>query len=125
LDVQLNNQAVASVALNRNTTGEQTLVIPLRTDLLADTSRRDHSIQMTLRAEDHCLANSESRLYIRNDLSFIHFEFREGVPALDLALYPRPLFNEGFVNVAETALVVLPPNASNNDHQAAAGIVAG
>src|SRR5690606_164002 len=59
LDVQLNNQAVASVALNRNTTGEQTLVIPLRTDLLADTSRRDHSIQMTLRAEDHCLANSE------------------------------------------------------------------
>ena len=125
LDIQLDDRIIASVSLNNTTLGEQVLQIPLPVDILADTERRNHNVQMTFRGEDHCLANSASRLLIREDLSFFHYEYREGLTALDLALYPRPLYNEAFVNVIETAFVVIPDEPTLEDYQVVASLVGG
>lgn len=124
-DIQIDDRIIASVTLDNTTLGEQTLQIPLPVDILADTERRNHSVQMTFRGEDHCLSNSTSRLLIREDLSFFHFEYREGLTSLDLGLYPRPLYNEALVNVIETAYVVIPDTPTLEDLQAVASIVGG
>jgi uncharacterized protein YgiM (DUF1202 family) len=124
-DIQLDDRIIASVSLDNTTLGEQDIAIPLPIDILADTERRSHNIQMTFRGEDFCLANSQSRLLIREDLSFFHFEFREGLTSLDLALYPRPLYNEALVNVVETTFVVIPDEPTTEDLQAVASVVAG
>lgn len=125
MDVRLDGNLISTIGLDQTTLGEQTIPIILPNNLLADRTRSSHVIETQLRAEGHCLASGESRIFIRNDLSFFHFEFREGVPALDLSLYPRPLFNESFASLTETAIVVLPANPTVADYEAAASVVAG
>jgi hypothetical protein len=92
---------------------------------MADPDRRNHTIEITLEAEDYCLLDSEARVFVRTDMSYFRFEFRELAPLLDLARYPRPFYNQRFADDPEAVLMVLPLDANANDMQAAARLAAG
>lgn len=98
LSIKLDNDLVSSITLDNTIVGPQTLAIPLPASLIASTDRRNHSIEVTLDAEDHCLLDSEAKVFVRSDMSFFHFEFRETPPVLDLAAYPRPFYNQRFAD---------------------------
>lgn len=125
LDVRLNNRLISSINLTANDLGEQTIPIPLPNDLLNDPQIRNHEIVLDFRARDNCLANIDSRVVLESSKSFMHFEYQEFAPSLDLALYPQPLFNGSFRSVAESVLFVLSDNPLNEDFQALADISLG
>jgi uncharacterized protein YgiM (DUF1202 family) len=126
LDIRLNDQLIASVSLTAADVGERTLEIPLPTNILANPLRRSHTVSISLDARDACRVRVQSRVLVRVDRSFVHYEYREYLPTLDLARYPRPLFNNRrIVNEFESAWIVLPPDASSSDYQAAASVSAG
>lgn len=125
LTVRLDSEIVSSITLDASIRGQQTLAIPLPASLLAATTRRNHSVEVTLDSEEHCLLNSEAKVFVRTDMSFFHFEFRELPPSLDLALYPRPFYNKRFADDPESVLMVLPLDPLDVDMQAAARLSAG
>ncbi|MFN8373168.1 MAG: cellulose biosynthesis cyclic di-GMP-binding regulatory protein BcsB [Anaerolineae bacterium] len=126
LDIRLDDNLIGSVSLNANTIGVQTLQIPLPASILANPVRRSHTVSISLDARDACRVRLESRAFIRVDQSFVHYEYREYLPVLDLARYPRPLFNNRrIVNEFESAWIVMPAQPSEADYQAAASISAG
>lgn len=125
LDVTVDDVLVSSISLNTNVVGPQTLAIPLPRELLSDLTDTDHEVWLTLQGGEHCELEGESRVFIRSDMSYFHFEYREMSPVLDLALYPRPLYNQRFAGDTETVLIVLPLNPTDNDLQVAARMAAG
>ncbi|NWF71319.1 MAG: cellulose biosynthesis cyclic di-GMP-binding regulatory protein BcsB [Chloroflexi bacterium] len=126
LDVRINDQLIASVPFTAANVGQQTLQIVLPNNVLANPVRRVHTITLEMDARDACRVRLESRMFIRADQSFVHFEYREYLPTLDLSQYPRPLFNNRrIVNEFESAWLVMPPQASAADYQASASVSAG
>lgn len=125
LDVYLDDELVSSVTLTRNNVGPQTLIIPLPSAVLADPEETSHTLQLVMEAEDHCLMDGISRLFIRSDLSYFHFEYHNYFPRLDLARFPEPFYTGEIGQQAERVLLVLPDNPSESDLEAAAGISAG
>jgi uncharacterized protein YgiM (DUF1202 family) len=126
LDIRLDNNLVSSVTLNSDDVGVQTLQIALPANILANPLRRNHTVTIALDARDACRVRLESKVFVRVDQSFVHYEYREYLPVLDLARYPRPLFNNRrIVNEFESVFMVLPPEPSQADYEAAASIAAG
>lgn len=125
LDVRLNNRLISSINLTANDLGEQTIPIPLPNDLLNDPQIRTHEIALDFRARDHCLVSIDTRAVLDSSKSFMHFEYQEFAPALDLALYPQPLYNGSFRSVAESVLFVMPDNPVAEDFQALVDISLG
>ncbi len=124
LNVYMDDELISSVTLTRNNIGTQTLIIPLPANLLT-IGETAHSLQLILQAQDHCLLNAISRLFIRTDLSYFHFEYHRYFPQLDLGRYPAPFYNGAIGEVAESVVMVLPDEPSDAELQAASGIAAG
>lgn len=125
LDIYLDDQLVAAVSLDQKTLGRQTLAIPLPITVLSDPIRRSHVVQIRFRAEDHCLNNAIAQVFIRSEQSYFHFEFREARPVLDLAVYPRPIYNQRFPGEIESATIVLPAAPTAVDYEVAIALAAG
>lgn len=125
LDVYLDDELISSVTLTENNIGNQTLIIPLPSELLTIPDENTHTLQLVMEAEDHCLTDSISRLFIRSDLSYFHFEHHNYFPRLDLARFPEPFYNSEIGGELENLLMVLPDNPSESDLEAAAGVAAG
>lgn len=125
LQVRFDNELAASVTLTPDAVGSRNISVPLRVGLLGIPARRTHVIQITLDGRNVCLTNADARISIRNDLSFFHFEYREGTPTRDLASYPQPFFNNPIGGQVDTALFVLPAKYTTDDLQAAAAMAAG
>ncbi len=125
LNVKVDGELAASITLSDVNIGQQTVPIPLSAEILADPEQTSHRIEITLIAQDHCLADAISRLFIRSDLSYFHFEYHEYFPALDLAMYPQPFYNSSFNVDMEPVFLVLPDEPTVEDIQAAASVSAG
>lgn len=125
LEVLMDGNLVSTVVLDSTVQGQQLLAIPLPIERLQNPRIRNHTIQIRLLAEDHCLLNSQARLFIRSDQSYFHFEYRENSPVLNLAVYPRPLSNALLPNQVETVVVVLPSEVNETNANAASRISAG
>lgn len=124
LDVFLDGTLVSSVSLGLdNVQDRQTLEIPLPAEIL--NRQQFHRIELNFGAQDHCRARVEASVFTSARNSGIRFEYREQLPVLDLALYPRPFYNIRPVTESEHVVMVLPDNASPNDLQAAAAIAGG
>jgi uncharacterized protein YgiM (DUF1202 family) len=126
LTVRLGDTIVSTVSLTKANVGVQTLQIPLPADVLSNPTRNTFPLELELDARDHCRNRMESRVFIRSDLSFVHYEYREFLPLLDLARYPRPFYNNRlFVAEQESVWLVLPPNPTQAELDASASIAAG
>ncbi|MFC1959483.1 cellulose biosynthesis cyclic di-GMP-binding regulatory protein BcsB [Chloroflexota bacterium] len=125
LNISLDGDLISSVRFTEENVGQQTLAIPLPVELINNPDDRNHTFELSMLAEDHCLADTESRIFIRSDQSYIHFEYFEYLPVLDLALYPQPFYTEDLGPERESVVLVLPSDPSANDLEAAAGISAG
>jgi hypothetical protein len=126
LNIRLDGQLVTTVTLDRDNIGAQTLQVPLPTSILDNPNRTVHSIELELDARDHCRNRMDSRVFVRADQSFMHFEYREYLPFLDLAQYPRPFYNNRqFVGETETVWIVLPNEPTDAEYQTFASIAAG
>lgn len=125
LEVLMDGDLISTVALDKSVIGSQVLPVPLPVDRLQDTRNRAHTITVRFRAEDHCQFNSQARVFIRSDQSYMHFEYRENSPILNLALYPRPLSNTLLPNQTETVVMVLPSEANDTNLDASARVSAG
>ncbi|MBZ0308455.1 MAG: cellulose biosynthesis cyclic di-GMP-binding regulatory protein BcsB, partial [Anaerolineae bacterium] len=124
-EVLMDGNLISTVTLNNSVTGPQVLAIPLPVSTLQNPRVRNHTIQLRLLAEDHCELNSQARIFIRSDQSYFHFEYRENSPVLNLAGYPRPLYNGLLPNQTESVVIVLPSEMSQTDLDAAARIASG
>jgi uncharacterized protein YgiM (DUF1202 family) len=126
LSIRLDNQLISTITLTKANIGVQTLQIPLPASILANPNRNIHSLELQLDARDHCRNSMDAKAFVRADQSFMHFEYQEFLPLLDLAKYPRPFYNNRlFISETETAWIVLPQNPSQGDLRAAASIAAG
>ncbi|MGB7342231.1 MAG: cellulose biosynthesis cyclic di-GMP-binding regulatory protein BcsB [Phototrophicaceae bacterium] len=123
LDVRLDNQLLSSYILDRDNQGIQNIEVALPADVLADEADRSHNLELVLTALDHCDANLSSRLTVDKDASFMHLEYVELEPVLDLSVYPRPFF-EVHPN-DEVVYVVLPDEATASELTSAGRVVAG
>ncbi|MGB7337623.1 MAG: cellulose biosynthesis cyclic di-GMP-binding regulatory protein BcsB [Phototrophicaceae bacterium] len=124
LDVRLNDELLSSYALDRDNTGAvQSIDVVLPADVLADEADRSHNLELVLTALDHCDANLNALLIVDKDASFMHVEYVELEPVLDLSLYPRPFF-EVHPN-GEIVYVVLPDEATASELTSASRVVAG
>ncbi|MHB8626582.1 MAG: cellulose biosynthesis cyclic di-GMP-binding regulatory protein BcsB [Aggregatilineales bacterium] len=124
LQVRFDNELAASVTLTPDAVGSRNIIVPLRIGLLGIQARRTHVILITLDTRTVCLANFDTRISIREDLSFFHFEYREGTPVRDLASYPQPFYNNPVAPQVDTVLFVLPANYTVDDLQAASAMAA-
>ncbi|MCC7450511.1 MAG: cellulose biosynthesis cyclic di-GMP-binding regulatory protein BcsB [Anaerolineae bacterium] len=125
LEVRLDNELMTAITLVPTAAGGRTYAIPLRQTIMNNPGRKYHTIRLSLNTRDDCLSTFESRVVISNAQSFFHFEYREVPPPLDLGLYPRPFYNSPIGGVTESVLIVLPPQYTTNDLEAAASLSAG
>lgn len=124
-EVLMDGDLISTVTLDKNVVGPQVLAIPLPLDKLQNPRLRNHTIQLRLVGDDYCELNSLARVFIRSDQSYFHFEYRENSPVLNLAVYPRPLYNALLPNQTETVVIVLPSKMTQNDLDAAARVASG
>lgn len=123
-EVRLNNQLVYEASYTVSMNAPQTVAVPLPADLInADRARQ--TITLAMDARDHCNSNRQARIVVRSDLSYLHFEYERLLPTLNLALFPRPFYNNLPANQAETALLVLPSAFTPTDLENALSLAAG
>lgn len=126
LTVRLDGTVVSTVSLTKANVGIQTLQIALPAEILNNATRRNHTLELELDARDHCRNRLDSKVFIRADQSFIHYEYQEFLPLLDLARYPRPFYNNRqFVAEQESVWIVMPPNPSSATLNSVASIATG
>jgi hypothetical protein len=125
VDIRLDDVLISSVILTSDDVGVQTLAIPLPANILIDPERRTHRIELSLEARDHCDLNVSSQVFGYSDQSFIHFEYNEFLPRLDLGRYPSPFYNNHPLSEIESVILVLPSDFGDEDLRAAASISAG
>ena len=125
LDVTLDGILVSSTSFTSDNTGRQILEIPLPEDILQDEQTRFHNLNLRLDAQDHCEVNARSRITSDGRRSSIRFAYQEFAPILDLAQYPRPIYNQPLPPEIEQVWMVLPDNPTLADYQAAASVATG
>ena len=125
IQVSIDNQIASVFTFTQKNGDVQMFQVPLSNAMLGNTAQRSHTVQIALNARDECLANQEFHVFIRTDMSFFHFEYREMAPVNDLAKYPRPFFNNPVNEQLESAIIVLPTKYTTDDLQNAAGVAAG
>ncbi len=125
LSISIDDQLVSTITLNDSSIGRQTIAIPLTQAVLGDDPGGDYTVEVRFRAEDHCLNNAVSQIFIDAQQSYFHFEYRQTRPVLDLGRYPRPMYNQRIAEGPEVMYMVLPANPSADDYQTAVGLAAG
>lgn len=124
LEVRVNGILAQNTSYTANHRGAQQLVIPLPSSVMVDATRPRKSITLSLDARDHCESNLQSHLFIRSDLSFVRFEYQKLPPPLNLALFPRPFYNNPLLAENETVMFVLPQHYTPADVEAAMSLAA-
>jgi len=122
--VRVDGQLISAATLANTATNTTKLAVPLSADVL-NSPKRLHIVEMALNARDYCVSNVEMRAVVRADQSFMHFEYREVAPVLDLAVFPRPFYNGLFGTQTESATLVLPAKYGATDLEYAANVAAG
>jgi hypothetical protein len=125
IQISIDGVLVSVFALSQQGNGNQIIKVVLPNDVLTNLAQRTHTLQILLDAHDDCVANQEIRVFIRTDMSFLHYEYREATPVHDLAQYPRPFFNNPVAGQVESAVIVLPAKYTMTDLQAATSLTAG
>jgi hypothetical protein len=126
LDVRLGNQIIGSVSFREedsNTARSFTFRLP--TDLIMAAPPRRKIISFSLDARDHCESNLLARVFIRSDLSFLHFEYQRAAPSLNLRDFPVPFYNNPLGDQTEVVQFVLPNAYTPADLEAAMSLSAG
>jgi hypothetical protein len=123
-EVRLNNQLVYEASFTTTQDSPQTVAVPLPLSAI-NPERARQSVALSMDARDHCFSNRQARIVIRSDLSYLHFEYERLKPSLNLALFPRPFYNNLPANQPETAFLVLPEAFTPNDLENALSLAAG
>jgi hypothetical protein len=125
LDILLDSEVISSVLLTEANIGEQVIEVPLPAERLANMTLRSHTIELRLNAQGYCDFPAEAQVSGSADESFVQFRYRETLPVLDLAMFPRPLFHEPFRTDVETVWIVIPDSPSLTDLEALISIAVG
>ena len=126
VEISLDGRLISSVELNESVNNQkQRLEVVLPNDLLADSNRALHRLDIRFNAQDACEQRISSSITSSAANSYIHLEYRELSPLLNLAQYPRPFYNLPLANEREVAYLVLPANPSQNMLDAASSVVGG
>lgn len=124
LNILLDGQLVSSLTLRPQNAGEPQVIEVLLPNSLLN-RQQFHRLELDFRAQDFCEALLESSVLINADRSQIHYEYQEELPLLDLSQYPRPFYNNRPPTENESVVIVLPPEPSDTDLNAAAAISGG
>jgi Bacterial cellulose synthase subunit len=122
--IYLDNQPLTLVTLDSDTQTMQNIQVALPLDLLQTADHR-HTIRVSLDTLENCLNNINARLFLSSAQSFLHLEYQEYPPLLDLGSYPRPFYNNELITQVPEVYLVLPDQASAGEWQAAASLAAG
>ncbi len=123
-EIRLNNQLIYEASFSTSMEAPQTVAVPLPLSAIR-TDRARQNFALAMDARDHCNSNRQARIIVRADLSYLHFEYERLLPTLNLALFPRPFYNNLLANQPETALLVLPDAFTRADLELAFSLAAG
>ncbi len=123
-EVRLNNQLIYEAFFSASMSAAETVAIALPLEAI-NAQRARQTVALAMDARDHCLSNRQARIVVRADLSYLHFEYERLRPTLNLALFPRPLYNNLPANQTETAFLVLPDSFTQSDLENALSLAAG
>ncbi len=98
----------------------QTLRLPIPFDTFTNPDKIRHEIRFVLQGNE-CLSTAQTRVVIRND-SNIQLAYDIQPPTINLADFPRPLVQGGFL--PESLLIVVPDAFNEADLAAAASVAA-
>ena len=125
LNIFLDETLIFNIALDAEDVGQGRLEVPIPTTLLDDPDNRFHTLTFNMDMRDHCAANSSARLSADGEQGVMTFAYREYLPLLDLAAYPRPFYNRPLRVETETVVLVLPADPTPSDVQAAVSVGSG
>lgn len=121
LEVMIDEQSPTVIPLQDATLEHQLVRIPLPLASFNSSTRRTHTIRLTLNADLICRLQHEAELVIHPTSRFL-FTYRQLPLTADLALYPRPFYQRAFA--PDQLRFVLPEQPTTAEIQAAVTIAA-
>jgi hypothetical protein len=122
LYVSMNDKLVGQFPLAQG--GQRTLSVPIPEENLATLRKKDGrtNLLLTLDNPDPCLKEQNTQVFIRSSSRLISNK-RDVEPPLDLALFPRPLFQQSVE--PDSAMLVVPDRPTAQELTAALNLVSG
>ncbi len=122
--VMMNNKTVQTIFLDK--VGEYNLDIPVN-DLEALTPLNpngEHEVRLLLDSSISCNYGDVQTTVLLNPASSLTFEHQETSPAIDLAYFPKPIYQPNSIFASEV-MVIIPDKPSAEDLQSAMNLIAG
>ena len=122
--VMMNNKTVQTIFLDK--VGEYNLDIPVNDPetLIPLNPNGEHEVRLLLDSSISCNYGDIQTTVLLNPASSLTFEHQETSPAIDLAYFPKPIYQPNSIFASEV-MVVIPDNPSAEDLQSAMNLIAG